>query len=55
MNWQDFCKEFCKKLWNKNNTWNIKHLVDKSFVPVTQRIILKIVGFLIIWLNKKND
>ena len=29
----------------KNNTWNIRRLVDESFVPATQRIILKIVGF----------
>ena len=20
--WNDFCKEFCNKLWKKNNTWN---------------------------------
>ena len=31
----------------KNNTWNIRRLVDESFVPATQRIILKIVGFMI--------
>ena len=35
--------------YEKNNTWNIRHLVDESFVPehnpVTQHIILKIVGF----------
>ena len=31
----------------KNNAWNIRHLVDESFVPSTQRIILKIVGFLV--------
>ena len=30
----------------KNNTWNIRHLVDESFIPVTQRIIWKIDGFL---------
>ena len=29
----------------KNNTWNIRRLIDESFVPATQRIILKIVGF----------
>ena len=28
----------------KNNTWNIRRLVDESFVPATQHI-LKIVGF----------
>ena len=31
----------------KNNTWNIRRLVGESFVPVTQRIILKIDGFLL--------
>ena len=29
----------------KNNAWNIRRLVDDSFVPLTQRIILKIDGF----------
>ena len=29
----------------KNNTWNIRRLVDESFGPATQRIILKIVRF----------
>ena len=29
----------------KKNAWNIRRLVDDSFVPATQRIILKIVGF----------
>ena len=29
----------------KNNTWNIRRLVDESFVPVTQRFLLKIVEF----------
>ena len=31
----------------KNNTWNIRRLVDESFVPATQRIMLKNVGFLV--------
>ena len=31
----------------KNNAWNIRRLVDESFVPSTQRIILKIFGFLV--------
>ena len=35
--WKDFCKEFCKKSWKKNNTWNIRHLVDESFVPANQQ------------------
>ena len=29
----------------KNNAWNIRRLLDESFVPSTQHIILKIVGF----------
>ena len=29
----------------KNNTWNIRCLVHDSFVPSTQLIILKIIGF----------
>ena len=29
----------------RNNAWNIRCLVDESFVRVTQSIILKIVGF----------
>ena len=36
-NWNNFCKEFCKKLWKKNDTWNIRCLVDKSFVPANQQ------------------
>ena len=31
--WNNFCKEFCKKLGNENNTWNI----NESFVPATQQ------------------
>ena len=31
----------------KNDAWNIRRLVDELFVPVTQHIILKIVGFLL--------
>ena len=36
-NWNDFCKEFCKKLWKKNNTWNIRCMIDETIVPSTQR------------------
>ena len=36
---QSILQEIIKK------TWNIRHLVDEPFVPATQRIILKIVGF----------
>ena len=32
-----FWKGFCKKLWKNNNTWNIRHLVDESFVPASQQ------------------
>ena len=31
----------------QNNTWTIRRLVDETNDPATQRIILKIVGFLI--------
>jgi hypothetical protein len=34
--WNNFCKEVCKKLWKKNNTWNIRRLVHDSFVRSTQ-------------------
>ena len=32
INWQDFCKEFARN-HEKNDTWNIRRLVDNSFVP----------------------
>ena len=35
-NWKGFCKEFCKILWKKNNTWNIRCLVNESFIPSAQ-------------------
>ena len=44
MNWNDFVKIFARN-YEKNNTWNIKCLVNEVFVPATQHIILKIVGF----------
>ena len=31
-----------RALGQKNNTWNIRRLVDELFGPSTQRIILKI-------------
>ena len=37
INWNNFSKRSCKKLWKKNNTWNIRRLVDESFVPAFQR------------------
>ena len=42
-----FAKIFARNYEKKNNTWNIRRLVDESFVPATQRIILKIVEFLV--------
>ena len=35
--WKDFGREFSKKPWMKNNTWNIRPLVDDSFVPSSKR------------------
>ena len=32
-NWNDFCKEFIKKI----NTWNIRCLGEESFVPAKQQ------------------
>ena len=34
-----FAKNFARN-YEKNNTWNIRHFVDESFVPANQRIIL---------------
>ena len=36
INWKDFCKEFCKKSWKKKY-WNIRSLVDDSFVPSSKQ------------------
>ena len=36
-NLKGFCKKICKILWKKNNTWNIRRLVDESFPPSAQR------------------
>ena len=41
-----FLQRILQEIMKKNNSWNIRHLVDESFVPVTQYIILKIVGFI---------
>ena len=51
INWNDFRKDFCKKLWRKNNSRNIRSLVHESFVPGTQRIMMRIVGFLVFLLD----
>ena len=37
INKKDFSKEFCKKLWKKNESWNIRRLVAGSFVQTNQR------------------
>ena len=44
---QRILQRILQEIMKKKNTWNIRHLVDESFVPATQRIILKIVGFLL--------
>ena len=46
-----FAKNFARNYEKKNNTWNIRCLVDESFVTAIQRIILKIVGFYIIFIG----
>ena len=38
----------------KSNAWNIRRLGNGLFDPSTQRIILKIVGFVIIGIPKKK-
>ena len=38
-----FAKNFARNNEKKNNTWNIRFLVDELFVPATQSMILKIV------------
>ena len=42
-----FTKNFARYYEKKNYTWNIRRLVNKSFVPSSHRIVLKIVGFLV--------
>ena len=32
-----FAKNFARNYEKKNNTWNIRRLVDESFVPATQQ------------------
>ena len=41
-----FAKSFARNYEKKNDTWNIRRLVNERIVPSTQRIILKIAGFL---------
>ena len=56
MNWKAFCKVFCKKLWIKNNTRNIRRLVDDSFVPLSQRpsvIYYRLTDFCTLFLRRK--
>ena len=40
-----FAKNCARNYEKKNNTRNIRCLVDESFVPANQHIVLKIVGF----------
>ena len=35
MKW--FLQRILQEIMNKKNTWNIRHLVDESFVPATQQ------------------
>ena len=42
---KQFLHRILQEIMKKNHTWNIRRLVDESFVPATQRIILKIVEF----------
>ena len=46
-----FLQRILHEIMKKNDTWNIRRLVDEMIVPSTQRIILKIVGFLNILLS----
>ena len=42
---KQFLKRILQEIMKKSNAWNIRHLVDESFIPATQGILLKIVGF----------
>ena len=46
-----FFQSILQDLMKKNNTWNIRRLVAETIVPLTQCIILKIVGFLMAWVS----
>ena len=51
-NWKDFCKEFCNKSWKKNNTWNIRLLVDNLFVPSSKQpsvIYCRLTYYIVNW------
>ena len=50
-----FAKNFARNYEKKDNTWNIRHLVDESFVTATQRIILKITIFLLLDIFQKKS
>ena len=39
----------------KNDTWNIRRLINETIIPSTQCIIFKIVGFLFEFLCTKNS
>ena len=40
-----FLQRILQKIMTKNNTWNIRYLVNETINPATQRITLKIVRF----------
>ena len=40
-----FLERILQEIMKKNNTLNIRRLIDETIIPPTQRIILKIVGF----------
>ena len=50
VNWKDFCKEFCKKLWKNiilgtSDAWSMRRSSHQPINPATHHIILKIVRF----------
>ena len=47
---KQFFQRILQELWKNNNTWNIRCLVAELFFPSAQRIILKIVVFLV-WMD----
>ena len=37
INWNDFLQRILQEIMKKNNTWNIRRLVDDSFVPSSKQ------------------
>ena len=46
-NLQRIFQRILQEIKKKNNTGNIRHLVNETIVPSTQRVILKIDEFLV--------